>query len=103
MIQVSLFSNEITPTGDLLDRLAVAFAVDGQELTVVEGDPRFIQVGTLVYSPHYGRLIDFSEDGEEWARYLASAYRNGAVSVHVLETQRHATPGTAAGQYEAAR
>jgi hypothetical protein len=38
-----------------------------------------------VYSERYGRMIDFDTDGEEWARNLPSAYRNGAMSVAVEE------------------
>jgi len=87
MIKVSVFTNEIRPDGELVDRLAATFEVRGQELTVTDGDARFIQVGIPVYSDHYGRLIDFDTDGEEWARNLPAAYRNGAVNVHVEEVE----------------
>lgn len=103
MVRVSLFTNEICPTGDLVDRVAVTFDVLGQELSVLEGDPRFIQVGVPVYSPLYQGLIDFSTDGEEWARNLASAYRNGAVNVEVQEAVRHVAQGGGAEQLEATR
>ena len=38
-----------------------------------------------VYSERYNRLIDFDTDGEEWARNLPTAYRNGAVYVYAEE------------------
>jgi hypothetical protein len=85
MIKASVFTNDIHPDGELVDRLAAAFEVRGQELTVTDGNARFVQVGMPVYSEHYGRLIDFDTDGEEWARNLPIAYRNGAVSVHADE------------------
>ena len=75
-------------------RLAAAFEVRGQELTVTDGNARFVQVGMPVYSERYGRLIDFDTDGEEWARNLASAYRNGAVSVHAEEGLEQAEPAS---------
>lgn len=82
------------------------FEVHGQELTVTDGDARFIQVGIPVYSEHYGRLIDFDTDGEEWARNLPTAYRNGAVNVQVEEVEpatsisirRRRTPALASQQ-----
>jgi hypothetical protein len=85
MIRLNIFTNEIRPDGELVDRLAVAVEVRGQELNVTAGDPRFLQVGIPVYSERYGRLIDFDTDGEEWALNLPSAYRNGAVNVSVKE------------------
>jgi hypothetical protein len=85
MINVSIFTNEIHPDGQLVDHLAAAFEVREQELTLTEGSARFVQVGIPVYSERYGRLIDFDTDGEEWARNLPAAYRNGAVTVHAEE------------------
>jgi hypothetical protein len=85
MIKVSVFTNEIRAEGELVDRLAVVFEVRGQKLTVIEGDTRFIQRGMPVYSERYDRLIDFDADGEEWARNLPTAYRNGAVYVYAEE------------------
>jgi hypothetical protein len=85
MIKVSVLTNEIQPDGELVDRLAAVFEVRGQELTVTDGDARLIQVGTPVYSERYGRLIDFDTDGEEWARNLPAAYRNGAVNIYADE------------------
>jgi hypothetical protein len=82
MIKVSIFTNEISPDGELVDRLAAAFQVRGQELTVTDGDARLIQLGTPVYSERYDSLIDFDTDGEEWARNLPTAYRNGAVNIY---------------------
>ncbi|MGO9322539.1 MAG: hypothetical protein ACLQBY_17310 [Solirubrobacteraceae bacterium] len=81
MVKVSAFTNEIRPDGELVDHLAAAFEVRGQELTVTDGNARFIQAGMPVYSERYGRLIDFDTDGEEWARNLSSAHRNGAVNM----------------------
>ncbi len=92
MIKVSVFTNEIRPDGELVDRLAVAFEVRGQELTVTEGSARFAQIGMPVFSERYGRLIDFDTDGEEWARNLSSAYRNGAVNVDAEELPEPAVP-----------
>jgi hypothetical protein len=94
MIKVSVFTNEIRPDGELVDRLAAAFEVRGQELTVIDGNARSVQVGMPVYSERYGRLIDFDTDGEEWARNLAAAYRNGAVSVHAEEVLEQAEPAS---------
>jgi hypothetical protein len=85
MIRLDIFTNEIRPDGQLIDRLAVRVEVTGQKLNVTAGDPRFLQVGMPVYSERYGRLIDFDTDGEEWARNLPSAYRNGAVTVSAVE------------------
>jgi hypothetical protein len=85
MVEVSVFTNEIRPDGELVDRLAAAFEVRGQKLTVTDGNARFVQVGMPVYSERYGRLIDFDTDGEEWARNLPAAYRNGAVNMHAEE------------------
>lgn len=85
MVLLKIFTNEIRPDGELVDRLGVSVEVRGQELEVTEGSPRFLQVGMPVYSERYGRLIDFDTDGEEWARNLPSAYRNGAVSVTTEE------------------
>jgi hypothetical protein len=80
MIKVNLFTNEISPDSEPVDRLAAAFEVREQQLTVTVTDARLIQVGMPVYSERYGRLIDFDTDGQEWARNLPSAYRNGAVN-----------------------
>jgi hypothetical protein len=87
MVHVSIFTNEILPDGELVDRLAAMFEVDGQELEITEGNPRFVQVGMPVYSDRYGRMIDFDTDGEEWARNLPRAYHNGALSVQVEEAK----------------
>lgn len=85
MIRLSIFSNEISPRGELVDRLAAAVQIKGQELDVTAGSARHVQIGMPVYSERYGRMIDFDTDGEEWARNLPSAYRNGAVSVTAEE------------------
>ncbi len=94
MVKVSVFTNEIHPDGELVDQLAATFEVDGQTLTVTDGNPRLVQVGIPVYSERYERLIDFDTDGEEWARSLPAAYRSGAVNVHAEEI---AQPVMAAG------
>lgn len=85
MIRLSIFRNEISPSGKLVDHLAATVQISGQELDVTAGSARYVQVGLPVYSARYGRLIDFDTDGEEWARNLPSAYRNGAVSVTAEE------------------
>lgn len=85
MIRLSIFSNEISPSGEFVDRLAATVQISGQELDVTAGSARYVQVGLPVYSERYGRLIDFDTDGEEWARNLPSAYRNGAVNVTAEE------------------
>jgi hypothetical protein len=85
MVKVSVFTNEIRSDGELVDRLAAAFEVRGQELTVTDGSARFIQVGMPVYSERHGGLVDFDTDGEEWARNLPTAYRNGAVNMYAEE------------------
>lgn len=97
MIKVSVFTNEIRPDGELVDRLAAALEVSGQKLTVTEGDARFIQVGMPVYSERYGRLIDFDTDGEEWARNLPTAYRNGAVNMYAEEIAEPVAASSARG------
>ncbi len=93
MIKVNAYTNEISPDGELVDRLAAAFEVSGQELTVTAGSARFIQVGMPVYSERYGRIIDFDTDGEEWARNLPGAYRNGAMNVYAEEVAAPVTSG----------
>lgn len=107
MVKVNIITNEIRPDGEFVDSLAATFQVRGQELTVTDGNARFLQVGIPVYSERYGRLIDFDTDGEEWARNLPSAYRNGAVTMRVDEvtepaeqvSTRHArTPALAVQQ-----
>src|SRR6202050_5955492 len=85
MVKVKIFPKETRPDGEFVDRLAATVQVRGQKLTVIDGNARFLQVGIPVYSERYGRLIDFDTDGEEWARNLPSAYRNGAVSVTAEE------------------
>ena len=85
MILLHIFTNEILPDGELVDHLAAVFEVHGQKLTLTEGDAHFIQRGMPVYSERYDRLIDFDTDGEEWARNLPTAYRNGAVNVYAEE------------------
>ena len=82
-VKVNIFTNEVRPDGELVDCLAAAFEVYGQALTVTGGNARFVQVGMPVHSDRYGSLIDFDTDGEEWARNLPSAYRNGAVNIYV--------------------
>jgi len=91
MIHLSIFTNEISPDGELVDRLAAACEVRGQQLELTDGDARFIQVGMPVFSERYNALIDFDTDGEEWARNLPSAYRNGAVTVTAEETPEPAS------------
>lgn len=91
MIRLNIFTNEIGPEGELVDRLAAACEVRGQELAIVDGDPEFVPIGMPVFSEHYGGLIDFDIDGEEWARNLPSAYRNGAVTVTVEEIPEQAS------------
>lgn len=90
MVRISIFTNEISADGELTDRLAAALEVHGQELTLTEGDARYVQVGIPVYSELYGKQIDFDTDGEEWARNLPSAYRNGAITVEVERALREA-------------
>lgn len=85
MIRLSIFRNEISPSGKLVDHLAATVQISGQELDVTAGSARYVQVGLPVYSERYGRLIDFDTNGEEWARNLPSAYRNGAVNVTAEE------------------
>jgi len=85
MILLHIFTNEILPDGELVDHLAAVFEVHGQKLTLTKGDARFIQRGMPVYSERYDQLIDFHTDGEEWARNLPTAYRNGAVNVYAEE------------------
>jgi hypothetical protein len=93
MVSVSVFTNEIDSSGHLVERLAAAFQVDGQELEITEGDLRYVQLGMPVYSDRYGRLIDFETDGEEWARNLPSAYRNGAIGAQVEEVRTPSKAG----------
>jgi hypothetical protein len=81
MVRVRILVNEISPEGELVERLAAAFEVRGQDLSLSEGDARYVQLGMPVYSERYGKQIDFDTDGEEWARNLPSAYRNGAIVV----------------------
>jgi hypothetical protein len=85
MIQVSIYTNEISPDGELVDRLAATFEVWGQDLKFIEGNEEFVQIGMPVFSERYGHLIDFDTDGEEWARNLPTAYRNGGVIVAAEE------------------
>ena len=87
MIQVSIHTSEIRPDGQLVDRLAATFEVWGQDLKFIEGSEEFVQIGIPVFSERYGNLIDFDTDGEEWARNLPSAYRNGAVTVAAEEIE----------------
>lgn len=96
MVRVSIFRNEIVADGELVDRLAMVFEVRGQELTVVEGEGRWVQVGMPVYSERHGRLIDFDTDGEEWARNLPRAYRNGAVAAEAEEVVEKASAARSA-------
>jgi hypothetical protein len=98
MIEISIFTNEIASDGELVDRLAAAFEVRGQELELKHGDARFVQVGMPVYSERYGRMIDFDADGEEWARNLPSAYRNGVVNVTAEEMAEHTSAASAEGR-----
>jgi hypothetical protein len=102
MILLHIFANEIRAEGELVDHLAAVLEVRGQKLTLTEGDARFIQRGMPVYSERYDRLIDFDTDGEEWARNLPTAYRNGAVNVYaeeVLEPAGSAARGKAGDRY----
>jgi hypothetical protein len=85
VISVSIYTNEIDSRGHLVEHHAATFRVSGQEFEITEGDPRYVQLAMPVYSERYGGLIDFDTDGEEWARNLPSAYRNGAVGVQVEE------------------
>ena len=87
MIQLSIHTNEIRSDGQLVDRLAATFEVWGQDLKFIEGSEEFVQIGMPVFSERYGNLIDFDTDGEEWARNLPSAYRNGAVTVAAEEIE----------------
>ncbi|MGD0084438.1 MAG: hypothetical protein ABSD78_14765 [Acidimicrobiales bacterium] len=97
MIRVSIYTNDIRPDGQLVDRLAATFVVWGQDLKFIEGSEDIVQVGIPVFSERYGRLIDFDTDGEEWARNLPSAYRNGAVSVAAEEVEVSSSPWAKAG------
>jgi hypothetical protein len=81
MVRVRIIANEISPEGELVERLAAAFEVRGQEFELTEGEARYVQLGMPVYSDLYGSQIDFDTDGEEWARNLPSAYRNGGLIV----------------------
>ncbi len=85
MIRLAVFTNEISPDGELIDHRAAACEVRGQELTMIDGGAEFIPIGMPVFSEHYGAMIDFDTDGEEWARNLPRAYRSGAVTVVVEE------------------
>jgi hypothetical protein len=89
VISVSIYTNEIDSRGQLVEHHAATFRVTGQEFKITEGDPRYVQLAMPVYSEQYGRLIDFDTDGEEWARNLPSAYRNGAMEVQVEEVAEH--------------
>lgn len=95
MVRVRILVNEIGPEGEPVERLAAAFEVRGQDLSLSEGDARYVQLGMPVYSDRYGRQIDFDTDGEEWARNLPSAYRNGAIAVEAETTALAALSGEA--------
>src|SRR5664279_4671079 len=99
MVRVSIFTNEISPDGELSDRLAATFEVRGQEWALTAGESRYVQLGMPVFSARYDRQIDFDTDGEEWARNLPRAYRNGALAIAVEEIAEKS--GTAAGQVRA--
>jgi len=90
MVKGSIYISESDETGQSLDRLAATFQVDGQQLTI-DGEERYLQVGIPVYSARYDRLIDFDTDGEEWARNLPSAYRNGTTYVAVQDDTAEAS------------
>ena len=100
MILLQIFANEIRAEGELVNRLAAVFEIRGQKLTLTKGDAHFIQRGMPVCSERYDRLIDFNTDGEEWARNLPTAYRNGAMYVHAEEVLEPA--GSASRQRTAA-
>jgi hypothetical protein len=84
MIQVSIYTTQILE-GELSQRLGARFTVRDQEIELLEGDGRLVQVGLPVFSERYGRQIDFDADGEEWARNLPYAYRNGSISAESEE------------------
>src|SRR3954466_3151577 len=88
MVRVRIIANEISPEGELVERLAAAFEVRGQAFELTEGEARYVQLGMPVYSDLYGSQIDFDTDGEEWARNLPSAYRNEGFVVEA-ETVAH--------------
>jgi hypothetical protein len=59
--------------------------VRGQQLELLEGEGRFVRTAMPVYSERYGEMIDFNTDGEEWARCLPTACRNGSISAEAEE------------------
>jgi hypothetical protein len=79
MIRISIVTNEIGAEGELTEHLAAVCEVRGQQIAMIDGDMQFVPIGMPVFSERYGRLIDFDIDGEEWARNLWRAFRNGAV------------------------
>jgi hypothetical protein len=99
LIRLSIYTNEIGAEGELVDHLAAACEVRGQQVAMTNGDAQFVPVGMPVFSERYGRLIDFEIDGEEWARNLPRAYRNGAMVVTVEEIPE---PASASSEREAA-
>lgn len=86
MIQVEIALHELSADrSEIHERLGARFRVDGQSLSMLEGDPRWVQQEMAVPSERYGRMIHFDEDAEEWARNLPRIYRSGAVSARSEE------------------
>jgi hypothetical protein len=85
MITVTVFTTHLH-NGEFSERLAARFTVRGQQLELLEGVGRFVRTAMPVYSERYGEMIDFNTDGEEWARCLPTACRNGSISAESEET-----------------
>lgn len=91
MIRLSISTNEIGAEGELIEHFVAACEIRGQEVTMTGGDEQFVPIGMPVFSERYDRLIDFDLDGEEWARNLPRAYRNGAIAVTVEDLTESAS------------
>jgi hypothetical protein len=59
-------------------------SVDGQEARI-EGDESAVDFEQRVLNLRSGETISFSEDGEEWARGLAAAYRTPYLWAEIVE------------------
>ena len=77
------------PTRDESGHLAgyetlARLTVDGQDARI-EGDESVVDFEQRALNLRSGETISFSEDGEEWARGLAAAYRTPYLWAEIVE------------------
>jgi hypothetical protein len=86
MIKVRFTTSEFDADTARWVELPVAeLLADGDELTISGSHADWISPDISIVEPDTGERVTRAEDAERWARLLPFAYRNGDLTVEVVE------------------